>query len=393
MRALLKLLLISGVLLLGSCTAARTILKQAPSELPANWVAPTKPLLSESVAWERLQDRLYGPVFLQANVEVLDDAVIDPSALNGAATLKQWRLSIGYGAERRDIDIVALLPNDRPDAPVIISQNFCPNHNVVPLEGVRAPSSSGFDCSGGGLFGMLMTNIFGRHIVKPPLEAIIERGYGFVALYPSQFVPDSADAGLETLSALFPDARTRPGALSVWANLFDVTADLIEADGIERRMIAYGHSRFGKTALIAGATSDRIDAVIAHQSGTLGASTLDDKDGEPFDALVQSYPHWPGQGASDYIGNLGTLDIQPADLLVRLGDKPTLLGNARRDIWSDPWGAFKEAKTAWGDDFSAESPSDFRPADRKSYWLRPGTHGVVKEDWPAFLDFLDAQTF
>ena len=33
---------------------------------------------------------------------------------------------------------------------------------------------------------------------------------------------------------------------------------------------------------------------------------------------------------------------------------------------------------------------DFRPADEIASWIRPGTHGVVEEDWPAFLAFLDA---
>ena len=39
---------------------------------------------------------------------------------------------------------------------------------------------------------------------------------------------------------------------------------------------------------------------------------------------------------------------------------------------------------------SAQDPKDFIPSDRHAYWIRPGTHGVVKEDWPAFLEFLDA---
>ncbi|GLQ19113.1 hypothetical protein GCM10007854_00680 [Algimonas porphyrae] len=377
--------------MLGSCTAARTLLKQAPTDLPRGWTQPTYTLLPEPLAWQRLEERLYGPLALQPAVEVLSRSVIDDAALSGTAHLIQWRLRIGYGAVQRDIDLVALLPLNRADAPVIISQNFCPNNNVVPLEGVSAPSATGFDCSGGGFMGGVMTQIFGRYIVKPPLELIIERGYGFAALYPSQFVPDNAQAGLRTLSDLFPDDAERPGALSVWASLFDVAAETIEADGPDRTMIAYGHSRFGKTALLAGAVSDRIDMVIAHQSGTLGASTLNDGTGESLKAMVDAYPHWAGPGASHYVEDLTSLGVTPADLLARLFDKPVLLGNARRDVWSDPWGAFKEAKVAWGAHFPAASPSDFRPKDGKAYWLRPGTHGVVKEDWPAFLDFIDAQ--
>ena len=82
------------------------------------------------------------------------------------------------------------------------------------------------------------------------------------------------------------------------------------------------------------------------------------------------------------------------DRLAAIAPKPVLLGNARRDVWSDPEGAFIAAKIAapaWGaDGFGATRLDDFKPEDKISFWIRPGTHGVVKEDWPAFLDFLDA---
>ncbi|MEM7730859.1 MAG: hypothetical protein AAF311_16635, partial [Pseudomonadota bacterium] len=138
------------------------------------------------------------------------------------------------------------------------------------------------------------------------------------------------------------------------------------------------------------AWSDAIDVVVAHQSGTLGASTLADRDGEPLASLIESYPHWVTPKLADYAERPGALPAGPADLLHLLRDKPILLGNARRDVWSDPFGAFKEASRVWGSSFTALRPDDFRPTDDKAYWLRPGTHGVVKEDWDAFLDFIDA---
>jgi len=387
---LLKLAAVGGVIALGSCTTARTLLKQAPTDLPSNWQPPSRQSLPDPLARELLQAHVYGQMDISPDVEVVDFQIVSADALDGRATLAQWQLRIGYGAAVRDLDLVALIPNDRPNAPMILSQNFCPNDDVVPLDGVRTPTNVGFDCSGGGLAGAFFGSIFGRYIVTPPLQDIIDRGYGFAATYPAQFIPDRGESGLATLDAMLPDQPNRPGALAAWAGLFDVAADTIETEFGERPMIAYGHSRFAKTALLAGAWSDRIDAVVAHQSGTLGASALDDGTGEPLGDMVKAYPHWAGPGITPYTHTPASLPVRPADLLVLIGDKPVLLGNARRDVWSDPWGAFTEAKSAWGDAFSAERPSDFRATDRKAYWLRPGTHGVVKEDWPAFLDFLDA---
>jgi hypothetical protein len=66
-------------------------------------------------------------------------------------------------------------------------------------------------------------------------------------------------------------------------------------------------------------------------------------------------------------------------------------------VWSDPAGAFRAAVGAdpayelygsAGLDQAKLTP--FNPKTEISFWIRPGTHGVVKEDWPAFLKFLDA---
>ena len=84
-------------------------------------------------------------------------------------------------------------------------------------------------------------------------------------------------------------------------------------------------------------------------------------------------------------------------LLALIAPRPALLGNARRDVWSDPNGAFRAAQGAdpvyellGSGGLSQQRLDQWRPEADIAFWLRPGTHGVVKEDWPAFLDFLDA---
>jgi len=83
--------------------------------------------------------------------------------------------------------------------------------------------------------------------------------------------------------------------------------------------------------------------------------------------------------------------------LALIAPRPVLLGNARRDVWSDPNGAFRAAIGAdsvyelYGDEGLEQTRLDqWMPEASLAFWIRPGTHGVVKEDWPAFLEFLDA---
>jgi len=74
-----------------------------------------------------------------------------------------------------------------------------------------------------------------------------------------------------------------------------------------------------------------------------------------------------------------------------------LLGNGRRDVWSDPNGAYRGAQganpawQAYGDvGLSQEGMQDFNPQAGISYHLRPGGHGITRSDVNAFLAFLDA---
>ena len=386
----LKLASIAGIVALGSCSTASVVLRTAPDTLPDSFSPATTPTLPRPQALALLESEIYGPV-LVPSVRVLDFATLDDAALDGSAVLQQWRLELDYGGEPRPLDIVLLMPKGRPDAPVIVSQNFCPNSAVIPLPNVAAPGDTTF-CDGGGLLGWVMTGVFGRHIVTPPIETIIARGYGFAAMYPSQAVPDAARLGDTVLDDMYPE-DDRPGALASWAGLFAVAAQQIELEHGPRPVVAYGHSRFGKTSLLAGAYLDAVDAVIAHQSGTLGASRLTDETGEPLDALVGNYPHWGNKRLRTYAETPSALPVGPEDLLAAIAPKPVLLGNAKRDTWSDPLGAFASAQAAWGSRFATAQPGEFRPGDAVAFWQRPGTHGVVKEDWEAFLRWLDARSF
>ncbi len=91
------------------------------------------------------------------------------------------------------------------------------------------------------------------------------------------------------------------------------------------------------------------------------------------------------------------MDIDQHALLALIAPRPVLLGNARRDVWSDPNGAFRAAMGAdpvyellGSEGLRQERLYDWRPEADIAFWVRPGTHGVVEEDWPAFLEFLKA---
>ncbi|MHA7873422.1 MAG: glucuronyl esterase domain-containing protein, partial [Hyphococcus sp.] len=291
--------------------------------------------------------------------------------------------------------------NAAPGAPVILAQTFCPRWNTIPHPAIARPEEAG-GCGGGGPAAALMKYVFGRYIATPPIEMILKRGYAVATIYPGEFAPDRRSEGRAVLAAMasgLSDDEARWGAIAAWAWGYSLMIDALQADPTfsERRFISWGHSRYGKSALVAAAFDPRIDAVIAHQSGTGGASLNRRKKGESVRSITRTYPHWFADRYAAYAGREEELPVDQHLLLALIAPRPVLLGNARRDVWSDPSSAFRAAMGAdpvyelFGSEGLDQSRLDaWRPESDLAFWIRPGTHGVVKEDWPAFLEFLDA---
>jgi len=295
---------------------------------------------------------------------------------------------------------VAIPPGPGPH-PIIVIENFSPRHAAFPEMPVKRPDGEMSEPGEGGVPGVIKF-VFGRYISAPPTADILARGYAVMALYPSEVAPDAKEAGVRAavrLSGADPDAEDRWGAVGAWAWTFSRVVDLLDADPRfdPSGTVVFGHSRYGKAAIVAAAFDPRIDGVIAHQSGTGGASLNREKPGESVGQITDSYPHWFAPAYAEYAGREAAMPVDQHQLLALVAPRPLLLGNARRDVWSDPNGAFRAALGAnavyglYGSaGMTAERLDDFRPSDDVAFWMRPGTHGVVEEDWPAFLDFLDA---
>jgi len=376
-----------GVIALGSCAPARTILQQADLS-PTNNAPATLDNPQQSFA--QLERAIYGPFTPPTKFEVKSREVLSTDWLEGRATVERRIYEVSHGQTPQALEFVFVTPTNKPDAPLILTQNFTTNRTVVAEK--KASPLPGESQSMGPLGGVFKF-FFGRYIVEHPYADILDRGYGVVAVHPPAYVADRGELGTRQLNAIFGDLPDRPGALSVWASLTTELAKQLKMEKPNRPIIAYGHSRYGKTALLAAAYSPAVDAAISHQSGTAGASLIRDKTGETLKNVVQGYPQWLTPGAAQYAENPRSLPTDAHALLAVIAPKPILLGNARRDVWSDPEGAYQAARWAsqnTNQSFTATRLDDFKPADDIAIWTRPGTHGVVKEDWPAFLDFLDA---
>ncbi len=363
------------------------------------WKSERAPIVKEA-----LQENIYGYFPDAYKLTVLSREVLDGEAYNGAGKLEEYKLqaSLTFGDEVNETQAFymnVVSPVGRNNAPVILIQTFCPRWDTIPHPAVYRPEDAD-GCSGGAATG-IMKYVFGRYIATPPVEMILARGYAVATIFPSEFAPDSSERGLAVLkemSAGMPAQKQRWGAIAAWAWGYSLMIDALAQDNdAERDYITWGHSRYGKSALLAAAFDERVSGVIAHQSGTGGASLNRQKKGESVEAITESYPHWFAPAYKQFAGREEEMSVDQHHLLALIAPRPVLLGNARRDVWSDPNGAFRAALGAdpvyelYGSQgLQQKRLSKWSPAADLAFWIRPGTHGVVKEDWPAFLEFLDA---
>ncbi len=370
---------------------------------PSDWAART-PLLRAA-----LESEVYGVMPEASSTRIVSKRMVNDNAFGGRAVVEEYVVaaSATFGgvavaatsaqAPEGFLMNVATPRDATGPVPVILMETFCPRWSTIPDPGVTRPESArereGFALS-------VETYVFGRYICTPPLEEILKRGYAVATIHPGEFAPDRRAEGvaeLRRLSAGHAGEETRWGAIAAWAWAYSRMIDALETDPRYGAVIAWGHSRYAKSALLAAAFDERIDGVVAHQSGTGGASLNRDKAGESVASITETFPHWFSRRYAAWAGRERDMPVDQHLLLALIAPRPVLLGNARRDVWSDPNGAFRAAMGAdpvyellGAKGLTVTRLDRFDPEAELAFWIRPGTHGVTREDWPAFLRFLDA---
>jgi hypothetical protein len=349
-----------------------------------------------------LESELYGPWPAALPVSASPPRIIDGDYLGGRGSLEEITLTIGEGDSAREFPVVIAIPNQANDAPVplIISQTFSDNCSVFPNDPVT--DSDGETCDGTnmtGAVGFLATNIFGTYIAYAPIDRYFDAGLAYASFPGWSFVPDNEDTAPLVMAELSPGPQPT-SALMAWAFGFHAAAGIFAEDPRVKTdaIAALGHSRYGKSALIASAWSERIASAIAHQSGFGGGSSSRSKTGETLTRMAKEYPHWMRPGLGEDLQSGLDLTLDQHFLLALSAPKPIFLGNGRRDVWSDPNSSYVLAAAA---DIVYEAqgveglPDDqnmqtFQPAAEIAYWLRVGGHSVVSEDIDAFTSFMTA---
>ena len=222
--------------------------------------------------------------------------------------------------------------------------------------------------------------------VDPRIAAeVAGRGYVLAEFDRTAVVPDKKGPREGGLYALYPDHDF--AALAAWAWGYHRVADyLLTRDDVQKDKLAVtGHSRGGKTALLAGATDERIALTNPNNSGCGGAGCYRyqaDKS-EDIAAITKNFPYWFQADFTQFIGKVDRLPIDQHSVKALVAPRALLSTEALGDLWANPEGTQQSH-------LAAKEVYDFLGApDKIGVVFREGEHEHNLADWQVLLDFAD----
>ena len=331
----------------------------------------------------------------------------DAKALEGKGTLREVEITFGP-PEWPKIYLLVATPNGKTPVACFVGPNFGGNHLLTADERVRIPTAWVPANYPGVEKGTNKATAAGRGKQADtwPLQQIVEKGYAVATFYCGDIQPDRPNMR-EGMRATLPEVKGFPpgdetATIMWWAwgchRAVDYLLTDTRIDG--KRLAVVGHSRLGKTALLAGAFDDRIAVVIPHQSGCGGAGPSRSKNpkAETVKRITTAFPHWFCANFSQFADDTTKLPFDQNGLVAICAPRPVLMTNAQDDQWANPPGQFDVLVAAaaayklYSDDtpVAKAMPAEGKVSDmRLGYFIRDGKHSMTPNDWKVFMQFGD----
>ncbi len=238
-------------------------------------------------------------------------------------------------------------------------------------------------------------------------QQVLARGWGYAILTPTSFQADNGAGLTAGIIGLMNKGQPRKlddwGTLRAWAWGASRALDYFETDkSVDAKQVGLeGHSRFGKTALVAMAYDPRFAIAYISSSGTGGAKLYRHVFGEQLENLAATGEyHWMAGNFLKYAGPLtpGDLPVDAHELIALSAPRPVFIsgGTTEGDGWADSTGMFLAAAAA-GPVYRLLGKKDLGTttlppietaliAGDVAFRQHSGRH-TPGPNWPIFLDF------
>ena len=380
-----------------------------PPALPRYGDAPLE--IASKREWERrvrpavlefFTNEVYGKV-PPTQPKVTFRLLNEGEAFGGKVLRREVEMLIG--GTTKALVLIYLPRHHKGKVPVFLGMNFKGNHQIStdPAITISENAPKGKELKN--------DPPRGAAVARWPVEMITEAGYGVVTLYRGDIDPDFDDGFQNGIHPHFyAKGQSKPyadewGTIGAWAwSLSRVMDYLTKVKDIDhKRVVLFGHSRLGKTALWAGAQDKRFAIVISNNSGCTGASLSTNKQGETIAKINKRFPHWFCDNYLKYSNNEQALWIDQQGLVALIAPRPVYVASASLDKWADPRNEFRSAlhaspvyKLYGKQGLSLTEMPAVGEADNNGwvgYHLREGKHNITAWDWAHYIRFANRHFF
>ena len=236
-----------------------------------------------------------------------------------------------------------------------------------------------------------------------PTEELIDNGFAVLSFRHKDVTSDDGDFTNGLAGVLYPDGvrkyNTDPGKIAMWAwaaqRVMDYAETLPHVLNLDCA-VACGHSRLGKTALLAAATDQRFAFTYSNDSGCSGAAISRQKQGESHMDIYRRFSYWFCENFRNYIDCESDMPFDQHYLVASIAPRKVLIGSASEDRWADPISeqlCCFAASAAFHNGFicpnrPANIGEEFFEGDI-GYHLRKGLHFFSREDWNKLIKFIN----
>ena len=238
----------------------------------------------------------------------------------------------------------------------------------------------------------------GGYVAEDIARMAVERGFMIATPLCDDAAPDEPGYQKGSLYQSYPEYGFK--VIAMWGWLMSRVIDYLETVDYAdtTKVIAAGHSRFGKAALACSVYDERVAVCAAGGSGCGGIGSLRVGGGragegigdvETLGGMITGYfPHWfidslvpyGAKEASDHYRE-NELPFDANFIGAAIAPRPLILVEGMDDTWANPYGTY----ASWS--ASAEVYHFLGADDKCAIHFREGGHDLNMEDWQTFLDF------
>ena len=237
-----------------------------------------------------------------------------------------------------------------------------------------------------------------------PVDEIIENGFALLSFFYEDVTKDNADFTDGLAGLVYADrerGESDPSKIALWAWACHRVLDYAQTeDKLDKtRACVCGHSRLGKTALLAGATDTRFAFTHSNCSGYGGAAVTGGVIGE---TNMPAVSRWFAHAYAKYKCRR-TEGFDQHYLLAAVAPRYLSVTSAYEDTWANPESEFLSAlaaspayealgKAGLVTEDVLPSVGDDLGAGCIRYSYRAGTHYFDRSDWLGLIRFIQEKT-